>query len=226
MSNLSNVMPGPEGGLEILPAMQSVLDNVGAITKDKQTKGGSRFNFRGIDDVYLALHPLFREAGIIILTAVLQEQRDERVNDRGTVLAFTRLLMRFSFVSTKDGSQMVAVTQGEAMDSGDKSSNKAMSVAMKYAMFQAFTIPTEQVDDPDAEVHTVRAPGMTDEQREAIDGLKAYMTPNQETWWEKGPDISEQKAAEVLKSLQGKSLELADRQAGPDEGDHQTPVGT
>lgn len=73
---------------------------------------------------------------------------------------------------------------------------------------------------------TVKAAGMTDEQREAIDGLKAYMTPNQETWWEKGPDISEQKAAEVLKSLQGKSLELADRQAGPDEGDHQTPVGT
>lgn len=37
------------------------------------------------------------------------------------------------------------------MDSGDKSSNKAMSVAFKYACFQALCIPTEEMKDPDGE---------------------------------------------------------------------------
>jgi hypothetical protein len=41
------------------------------------------------------------------------------------------------------------------MDSGDKASNKAMSVAMKYAMFQMFMIPTEEMVDPDGESHDV-----------------------------------------------------------------------
>jgi hypothetical protein len=41
---------------------------------------------------------------------------------------------------------------GEGMDSADKSSNKAMAVAFKYACFQVFCIPTEEMtnDDPDA----------------------------------------------------------------------------
>ncbi|MGL9724902.1 ERF family protein, partial [Sodalis sp. (in: enterobacteria)] len=47
----------------------------------------------------------------------------------------------------------------EAMDSGDKATNKAMSIAYKYAAFQAFCIPTEETAiDADAEVHEVAAP--------------------------------------------------------------------
>lgn len=144
----------------ILGAVHAVNAEIGAITKDRQTTGGSRFKFRGIDQVYAAIHPLFAKHGIIVLPQVMQEQREERVNDRGTVLAFTRLLMQFTFMSTVDGSQLPPVViQGEAMDSGDKSSNKAMSVAMKYAIFQVFTVPTEETDDPDAEVHNVRLSG-------------------------------------------------------------------
>ena len=37
------------------------------------------------------------------------------------------------------------------MDSGDKASNKALSIAFKYACFQVFCIPTEEMKDPDAE---------------------------------------------------------------------------
>ena len=38
------------------------------------------------------------------------------------------------------------------MDSGDKATNKAMSIAYKYACFQVFCIPTEEMMDPDAEI--------------------------------------------------------------------------
>ena len=42
------------------------------------------------------------------------------------------------------------------MDSGDKATNKAMSIAFKYACFQVFCIPTEEMVDPDAECHEVK----------------------------------------------------------------------
>ena len=35
------------------------------------------------------------------------------------------------------------------MDSGDKSSNKAMAAAMKYAICQILCIPTKDIEDPD-----------------------------------------------------------------------------
>ncbi len=57
-------------------------------------------------------------------------------------------------MGVEDGSIHTVTTYGEAMDSGDKATNKAMSIAFKYAAFQAFCIPTEQTAiDADAEVH-------------------------------------------------------------------------
>jgi len=62
--------------------------------------------------------------------------------------------MRYRFIA-EDGSHVETDAEGEGMDSGDKSSNKAMAVAHKYALLQAFCIPTKDLDDPDAEVHEV-----------------------------------------------------------------------
>jgi hypothetical protein len=42
---------------------------------------------------------------------------------------------------------------GEAMDSGDKATNKAMSAAYKYMAMQEFCIPTEGDNDADAATH-------------------------------------------------------------------------
>ena len=69
----------------------------------------------------------------------------------------------FDFVSADDGSVHTARTFGEAMDSGDKATNKAMSAAYKYACFQTFAIPTEGDNDADATVHEPIAPKNDDE---------------------------------------------------------------
>jgi hypothetical protein len=61
----------------------------------------------------------------------------------------------FDFVSTVDGSKHTAATFGEAMDSSDKATNKAMSAAFKYAAFMTFCIPTEGDNDADATSHEV-----------------------------------------------------------------------
>jgi len=56
-------------------------------------------------------------------------------------------------VSCRDGSLHTVTMFGEAMDSADKATNKAMSAAYKYACLQAFCIPTEGMM-PDADATT------------------------------------------------------------------------
>ena len=126
------------------------------ISKDRRNQQQG-FNFRGIDQVYNALAPALVNHGLLILPRITERTVTERVNQKGTVLFYVVVKAEFDFVSTEDGSVHTVTTYGEAMDSGDKATNKAMSIAYKYAAFQAFCIPTEETAvDADAEVHSVR----------------------------------------------------------------------
>jgi hypothetical protein len=106
------------------------------------------YKFRGIDDVYNALAPFLAEAKLCILPHVEHRECVERINHKGTALFYVTVQVRFSFVSAEDGSEHQVVTYGEAMDSGDKATNKAM---------QAFCIPTEGDNDADGQTHEVKA---------------------------------------------------------------------
>lgn len=126
------------------------------ISKDRKNEQQG-YKFRGIDDVYNALAPYLAEAKLCILPNVLDREVVERTNAKGTALFYVTVKVRFDFVSAEDGSKHEVVTYGEAMDSGDKATNKAMSAAFKYACMQAFCIPTEGDNDADATTHEVKA---------------------------------------------------------------------
>ena len=129
------------------------MPEIGAIGKDsRNTQQG--FQYRGIDAVYNALNPIMAKYGLFICPEVLDQKREERTTKNGNALIYTILTMKYS-IYAPDGSNVSCTVVGEGMDSGDKSANKAMSVAMKYAMFQLFFIPTEDLRDPDAECHEV-----------------------------------------------------------------------
>ncbi|EML0950963.1 ERF family protein [Proteus mirabilis] len=114
------------------------------------------FMFRGIDAVYNALAPALVKHGLLILPRIIERTVTERQTQRGSLLFYVVVKAEFEFVSVEDGSKHTVVTYGEAMDSGDKATNKAMSIAYKYAAFQTFCIPTEETAiDADAEVHNV-----------------------------------------------------------------------
>ena len=140
---------------EIHKAMTAILREVGAIGKDKKN-AAQGFNFRGIDQVYNELHDLFAKNNVYIMTSVNSYDVIEKVNSKGTTLFYTRLNVTFRFIH-EDGSEVSSVMVGEAMDSGDKGMNKAYSIALKYALFQAFLIPTEELKDPDSETHNIDA---------------------------------------------------------------------
>lgn len=116
------------------------------ITKDRKNQQ-QNYTFRGIDDVYNALAPLLAKHGLCILPRVLSRDCVERQTAKGGTLFYVTVEAEFDFVSAEDGSKHTVKTFGEAMDSADKATNKAMSAAYKYAAFQAFAIPTEGDND-------------------------------------------------------------------------------
>ncbi|EME1743931.1 ERF family protein [Cronobacter sakazakii] len=142
----------------VYQAISAVAKDMAAtgISKDR-TNTQQNFKFRGIDQVYNALAPALVNHGLLILPRITDRTVTERTTPKGTVLFYVVVKAEFDFVSTKDGSVHTVVTYGEAMDSGDKATNKAMSIAYKYAAFQAFCIPTEETAiDADAEVHHIK----------------------------------------------------------------------
>ena len=129
---------------------------VGALAKEGIGKGRKNeqqgFLFRGIDDLYNALAGIVAREGLCILPRVLARTVVERPTKSGGVSTFALVDVEFDLVAAEDGSKHTIRTMGEAMDTADKATNKAMSAAMKYACLMAFQIPTE--GDNDADAHT------------------------------------------------------------------------
>lgn len=132
---------------ESIAAIQADVDFIG---KDKTTQSGSKFKYRGVDQVLNTLHPLFAKHKVFAVPEVLEIlTREERVTNSGSKVLYEVLKVKYTFYA-EDGTSISAVVVGEAMDSGDKVSNKCMSVAYKYACFQLLSIPTEETTaDPD-----------------------------------------------------------------------------
>jgi hypothetical protein len=57
--------------------------------------------------------------------------------------------MEYDFFA-EDGSKVtVGPIPAEGLDSGDKATNKALSAALKYALIQTFSVPTEDMAEAD-----------------------------------------------------------------------------
>jgi len=141
---------------QAINAVQGALASTG-IAKDRRNTQGSGYQFRGIDDVYNAISPLLAQHGLCIIPRMIARHCEERQSKSGGALFYVTVEAEFDFVAAEDGSKHTARTFGEAMDSGDKATNKAMSAAYKYAAFQTFAIPTEGNPDADSETHEVSA---------------------------------------------------------------------
>lgn len=132
----------------IYSKMANILKETKAITKsEKNLQQG--FKFRGIDNVMNELHEIFSKNEVFILQEVKDFTTENRPTKSGGTNTFTRATITFRYMTT-DGSFVETTNVGEAMDSGDKGMNKAMSIALKYSLLQMFLIPTEEQKDPDA----------------------------------------------------------------------------
>lgn len=153
---------------KIYTAITAIMADVGFIAKaEKNVQQG--FMFRGIDTVMNELHAIFAKHKVFILPEVVGCEEQWRVATKtNTQIKHTKLTIRFHFVA-EDGSEVTVTNVGEAMDSGDKSSNKAMSIALKYALMQMLLIPTKEDKDPDKVTPPETRSLTADEQAAVID---------------------------------------------------------
>ena len=150
--------------------VQTELASIG-ISKSSRNNQGAGYNFRGIDAVYNVLSSIMAKHGLCIIPRMLARSCEERTSKSGGALFYVTVEAEFDLVSAEDGSKHTARTFGEAMDSSDKATNKAMSAAYKYMAFQTFAIPTEGDNDADGHTHEVenKKPSITDDRlRNAI----------------------------------------------------------
>ena len=150
----------------IYAAMAAIASEIGAIGKDKRCTQGASFAYRGIDDVYNALNPIMAKHGVFVLPIAGERTTEMRQTRNGATMEIVVMRMTYKFCHA-DGSSVEAVTVGQAMDSGDKATNKAMAIAHKYAILQAFCIPTEDMEDPDAVAEQLSPRGAQQRQQQA-----------------------------------------------------------
>lgn len=139
----------------IYEALSAVMAEVGAVRKGDYNEG-QRFNFRGIDAVVNAVSPALRRHGVIVTPKVESiEYGTVEVGRNRTPMGHVRVLVTYTFTHVTGGT-VAATVPGEAMDSGDKATAKAMSVAFRTALLQALCLPTDE-PDPDSQSYE-RAP--------------------------------------------------------------------
>lgn len=136
----------------IYQKIAKIMKEVPVIPKDRKTESGQKYKFRGIDDMYNSLHELFAANGVFFTSEILDTKREERQSKSGGLLIWAISDIKFTFYA-EDGSNISSVMRGEAMDTSDKASNKAASVALKYALMQLLLIPTEEDNDTENENH-------------------------------------------------------------------------
>jgi len=131
-------------------ALAAVMADVGAVGKGRRIEQGpAKYAYRGIEDMLSKIQPAFVKHGVVCFPRVLSaEYRDGTTKNGGSTREAT-LHVQFTFVGPA-GDRIEAITVGEATDTSDKASNKAMTAAYKYALLLTLAIPTE-LDDQDAE---------------------------------------------------------------------------
>ena len=134
---------------KIYEAINKVMSDIGVVQKNGENTF-DKYKYRRIDDVMNALNPAMVKNHVFVTPTVLESTRQERQSQKGQLMMYTVMKVKYTFY-TDDGSSVECVVIGEAMDRSDKSTNKAMATAFKYACFQTFCIPTEEMHDTETE---------------------------------------------------------------------------
>jgi hypothetical protein len=137
-----------ENKLTIVEALNEIMKAVGGIAK-KDRNQAQGFNFRGIDSVVNAVSPALQKFGVVVFPTVEDcSYETVEIGRNRTAMGHVRVRVSYTFIGA-GGDSLKTTVVGEAMDSGDKATAKAMSVAFRTALLQALCLPTDDID-PDA----------------------------------------------------------------------------
>ncbi len=155
------------------------------------------YNFRGVDEVMNAFAPILADAGLYLRPRFTEREVAERATKNGGALFYVTVKGEFQFSDEAGDAVTVGPFYGEAMDSADKATNKAMATAFKYAMFQTFCVPLEGVIGGDADQTTHEVEAKPVYRGRPTDGAWEAMTEDEQAYLLKiGAEVSTRCAAD------------------------------
>jgi hypothetical protein len=143
------------------------------------------FNFRGIDAVVNAVGPALRAHSVFIVPRQVKAQREVVQTKSGASMMSVVVSVVYRWFGP-DGDWIDTHASGEAFDSGDKATAKAMSVAYRTLLLQALCIPTDE-PDPDSTTYERLATAVSTAEAQARVPLPLDKTKHTKT---KGPDTA------------------------------------
>lgn len=168
----------------IYSKMTAVMKEIKSVGKN-QTNSAQGFKFRGIDDMINALYPALTKHGVFMAPRAIsytQELKEvTRSNGRAGIDKHVAIMMEYDFYA-EDGSKVtVGPIPAEGLDSGDKSTNKSLSAALKYALIQTFSIPTEDMAEADLDSPEIgsssRSPQLATQVSAAVEAATSAAAP-------------------------------------------------
>ena len=152
----------------VITAIRSIIKDIGehGVAKGQKNKEQG-YQYRGIDDMLNALSPLYAKHGLVIVPKVVSRDVIQSTTKSGSALWKVSVCVEYH-LHAEDGSTLVASTYGEAMDSADKATNKALSAAYKYLVIQLFAIPVVGTPDADATTPEEQVPVLNETQLKKV----------------------------------------------------------
>lgn len=144
---------------EVVPinvALVRAAADIGAVAKNLRNEQAG-YAARSIDDVLDAVHDPLARHGIIPTFTVEKHRMKARTSRGGGAIFHVTIRVRYRFTGPA-GDSLDVVNFGEATDTSDKATNKALSAAYKMTLIQVFTIPiTGDKDDADSTTNEIDA---------------------------------------------------------------------
>lgn len=124
-------------------AWQRVMQDVRWLGKNRTTETGTRYRYRGIDDVMNVVGPALRKHGVFVAPTGIEPTFTTINTKGGAVMNYCRAVVHFTVYGPK-GDSFTASVLGEAFDNGDKSGTKAQSVALRTFLVNGLAIQTDE----------------------------------------------------------------------------------
>jgi hypothetical protein len=157
----------PEAKPAIWAAIVAVMDEVTNIPKTGEMRGKNgavQYNFVPSSELRARIGKAFRNHALMLQSRDMVatfEGKPVSGASGSTVWTTAQVTLTYVFTSLLDGSTLEFQSAGEGRDSSDKATTKAMTMALKSALSQAFMLATDD-EDPDAQ-----RPEITQDQRYA-----------------------------------------------------------
>lgn len=136
----------------VVVAWMRVMREVREIRKEgRYSGGGTSYNFRGVDQAMNIFGAAIRKHGVIVMPSHVDSSYRDTKTTKGNAVRECTVIVTYTIYGPK-GDSITAMSAGESLDSADKGTAKAMSVALRVLLLQGGMVPTEN-RDPDADRH-------------------------------------------------------------------------